>query len=66
MVLQEVGVKYFEDFALGEIEKLGEHRLTEEEIIEYAKNWDPVYFHTDPDAAMDSILMVSPQQEPIL
>ena len=48
-------MKYLEDFVLGEVEKVGEHLLTQEEIIEYAKKWDPQFFHIDPDAANKSV-----------
>lgn len=48
-------MKYFEDFAPGEIEKVGEHHLTQEEIIEYGKKWDPQFFHIDPEAANKSV-----------
>jgi acyl dehydratase len=48
-------MKYFEDFVLGEIEKVGEHSLTQEEIVEYAEKWDPQFFHIDPEAAKESV-----------
>lgn len=48
-------MKYLEDFVLGEVEKVGEHLLTQEEIIEYAKRWDPQFFHIDPEAANKSV-----------
>lgn len=48
-------MKYFEDFVPGEIEKVEDHHLTQEEIIEYARKWDPQFFHTDPEAAKKSV-----------
>ena len=48
-------MKYLEDFVLGEVEKVGEHLLTQEDIIEYAKKWVPHFFHTDPEAANKSV-----------
>jgi acyl dehydratase len=48
-------LKYFEDFVLGEIEKVGEYQLTQTEIIEFGKRWDPQFFHVDPDAAEKSV-----------
>jgi len=51
----EVDLKYLEDFVLGEVEKVGEHHITQEEIIEYAKKWDPQFFHTNPEAANKSV-----------
>lgn len=48
-------MKYFEDFVLGEIEKVGEYQLTQAEIIEFGERWDPQFFHVDPDAADKSV-----------
>ena len=48
-------MKYLEDFVLGEVEKVGEYHLTQEEIIEFGKKWDPQFFHLDPDAADKSV-----------
>ena len=48
-------MKYFEDFVLGEVEKVGEYHLTEDEIIEFAKQWDPQFFHIDPEVARKSV-----------
>jgi acyl dehydratase len=46
---------YFEDFVVGSSISLGSHQFTEEEIIEFAKKFDPQRFHIDRDAAKDSI-----------
>jgi len=51
----EVELKYLEDFVLGEVEKVGEHHLTQEEVIEFGKKWDPQFFHIDPEAANKSV-----------
>lgn len=48
-------MKYFEDFVPGEIEKVGEHQLTQEDIIAFGRKWDPQFFHTDPEVAAKSI-----------
>ena len=48
-------LKYFEDFVPGEVEKVGEHHLTQEEIIEFGRKWDPQSFHIDPVAAGKSV-----------
>jgi len=48
-------MKYFEDFVVGEAEKVGEHHLTREEIIAFGKQWDPQFFHINPDAADESV-----------
>ena len=33
----------------------GEYLLTQEEIIEFGKKWDPQFFHIDPEAADKSV-----------
>jgi acyl dehydratase len=48
-------LKYFEDFGVGEVEKVGEYKLSQEEIIEFGKKWDPQFFHIDPMAADQSV-----------
>ena len=53
---QETPILYFEDFAAGQVIELGTiPSLTEEEIITFARQWDPQPFHTDPEAAKESI-----------
>jgi acyl dehydratase len=46
---------YFEDFHIGETFDLGPLTVTAEEIIAFAKQFDPQYFHVDPQRAKDSI-----------
>jgi acyl dehydratase len=46
---------YFEDFFPGQEIPLGTRSVTEEEIIAFARQFDPQPFHVDPDAAQDSI-----------
>ena len=48
-------MKYFEDVMVGETDFLGTHTITEEEIMAFAKRYDPQPFHTDPDAAKGTI-----------
>ena len=48
-------MKYLEDFVLGKIEKVGEHNLTQKEIIDYGNKWDPQFFHIDPATANKSV-----------
>jgi acyl dehydratase len=43
--------RYFEDFAPGAVFEYGEVRVTESEIIEFARRFDPQHIHIDPDAA---------------
>ncbi|NCG39138.1 MAG: dehydratase [Actinobacteria bacterium] len=45
--------KYFEDFAVGEVIELGSVAVTEEAIIDFARQFDPQPFHVDPEAAME-------------
>ncbi len=40
---------------MGETAELGPYLVTEDEIVDFATRWDPQWFHTDPDAAKDSI-----------
>ncbi len=46
---------YLEDIPLGVKSDLGSYTFTEDEIITFAKEWDPQPFHTDPEAAKASI-----------
>jgi acyl dehydratase len=48
-------MRYFEDFRAGETGVLGSHIVTEEEIVAFAKKYDPQPFHTDPEAAKATI-----------
>ncbi len=47
---------YFEDFPVGHVIDLGEKRVTREEIIEFATEFDPQPHHLDDEAANASIL----------
>lgn len=44
---------YAEDLRVGERHELGSHRVTEQEILEFATAWDPQYFHVDTQAAAE-------------
>ncbi|MBP2674762.1 MAG: acyl dehydratase [Deltaproteobacteria bacterium] len=46
--------RYFEDYRVGSVQECGPIPVTEEEIIEFARRYDPQYFHTDPEAAKRS------------
>ncbi len=50
-----LSAKYFEDFHLGQETTVGNYLVTTDEIIEFAKKWDPQPFHTDEEAAKQSI-----------
>ena len=45
---------YFEDVEVGSARTSGAFELTEDEIIEFAREWDPQPFHIDPEAARAS------------
>jgi|SRR5690606_25225473 len=46
--------RYYEDLTVGEIRESGTRLVTEEEIITFARQYDPQYFHADPEAAKQS------------
>jgi acyl dehydratase len=46
--------RYFEDYRVGEVAKFGDYEITSEEIITFAKRYDPQLFHIDPEAAKQS------------
>src|SRR3954469_14121340 len=46
---------YFEDFSEGQVFELGEVTLSEDEILEFARRYDPQPFHVDPAAARQSM-----------
>ena len=48
-------MRYFEDFHVGDTFDLGPLTVTAEEIMAFARQFDPQYFHTDPESAKDSI-----------
>ena len=45
---------YWEDFPVGDIMEMGSHTFTEDEIIAFARQFDPQSFHIDPLAAKNS------------
>lgn len=45
---------YFEDFEPGQVWELGSHTVSEEEIVAFARAWDPQPFHVDAAAAAAS------------
>lgn len=44
---------YFEDLSPGDELKFGAYEVTEAEILEFAEQYDPQWFHTDPERAAD-------------
>jgi acyl dehydratase len=49
------GIRYLEDFTAGEVTEFGRYEVTEEEVLEFARDFDDQPFHTDREAAKDSI-----------
>lgn len=41
---------FFEDFTAGRVFDLGERTLTEDDVLAFARAWDPQAFHVDPGA----------------
>ena len=46
-------IRYWDDYEVGEETVHGTHRVTEQEIIEFAQRYDPQPFHVDPVKAVD-------------
>jgi len=47
--------QYFEDFEPGQVVELGSVDVSEEEILEFARRYDPQTFHVDAEAAKGSV-----------
>ena len=43
--------RYFEDYPVGMISEFGEIAVTAEEIVDFARRYDPQEMHTDPERA---------------
>ena len=48
-------MRYYEDFKVGEVLEFGAYTLSKEEIVEFARRYDPQTFHVDEEAAKQSI-----------
>jgi acyl dehydratase len=48
------GDRYFEDYVPGYVHELGTVTVNEAEIIDFARQFDPQYFHVDPERAKAS------------
>lgn len=46
--------RFFEDYTAGHVYDLGTFTVSEPEIIEFATQYDPQYFHVDPAKAAES------------
>jgi acyl dehydratase len=49
--VNDLGLRYFEDYALGTTYECGSVSIDEASIINFAQQYDPQPFHTDPVAA---------------
>jgi acyl dehydratase len=47
---------YWEDFPVGETVTFGRHEVTREEVIAFAREYDPQPFHLDEEAAKATLL----------
>lgn len=48
-------ISYAEDFKPGMVIELGSHSLEKDEILDFARKYDPMPFHVDDAAASKSI-----------
>jgi acyl dehydratase len=48
-------VRYWEDFKVGEVEQIGGKKVERDEVIAFAKQFDPQPFHVDESAAKASM-----------
>lgn len=47
--------RYFEDYIAGSVHEFGPISVEEEEVLSFARRFDPQDFHTDPEAAKGTI-----------
>ena len=50
-----VDQRYFEDYIIGKSHEFGSIKVEADEVIAFAKQFDPQPFHTDPEAGKLSI-----------
>ena len=43
--------RYFEDYVAGSVYEFGDFTVTEADVVDFARRFDPQYIHTDPDRA---------------
>ncbi len=53
--VQQDTIPFFDDIAVGDRVDLGEVAFTEADVIRFARDFDPQFFHVDPQAAKGSI-----------
>jgi acyl dehydratase len=47
--------RYFEDYPVGEVARFGDHLVTADEIVDFARRYDPQAFHVDAEAARATV-----------
>ena len=57
------GLRYFEDIESGETHQSGPYKVTREEVLAFAKMYDPQPFHLDDAAGAASLLADSPRRD---
>ena len=55
MIMKPVNQRFFEDYEEGQVLQLGPIKVQLEEVIEFARGYDPQFFHTDPERAQESV-----------
>jgi acyl dehydratase len=50
-----MSTRYFEDFKVGDVVEAGSRTVTKEEVLAFAREFDPQAFHVDEQAAKQSI-----------
>ena len=53
--LTELTERWYDDYTVGEVFEVGDHLMTEDRIISFASEFDPQIFHTDPEAAKQTV-----------
>ncbi len=48
-------MRFFEDIEVGDVRELGRHEVSRDEIVRFAREWDPQPFHVDDEAAAKSV-----------
>ena len=47
--------RYLEDYVEGNVHEFGPITITEDEIVQFGKKFDPQLFHTDPEKAKETV-----------
>ena len=47
--------RQYDDLVVGEVRESGEHVVDLDTLVAFAREYDPQYFHADPDAARGSV-----------